>query len=253
MTKETKRWWEETSAWYQAECKIPIAVHYGPGSPNEDKLRLLGSVKGKHILEIGCGGAQCSIAFAKMGAKVSAIDISTEQLKFAKKLADKNRVKIVFYQGDIRNLKQIRPGSQDVVFSAFALLYVDDLLKCFKEVRRVLKKSGLFVFSVDHPFHRILDSKKLKLKNSYFDTGKYVDAGVRADGSPYKFVTYYHTVSDLYNTLKKAGFEVESIIEPDSRKRYKTDPWYGLWDYTPRLLKLIPPTIIFKCIARSVR
>ncbi|MCX6770705.1 MAG: class I SAM-dependent methyltransferase [Candidatus Micrarchaeota archaeon] len=253
MTKETKKWWEETSAWYQAECKIPIGVHYGPGSPDEDKLKLMGSVKGKKVLEIGCGGAQCSISFAKMGAKVSAIDISTEQLKFAKKLAEKNRVKIGFYQGDIRKLKQIRSNSQDVVFSAFALLYVDDLLKCFKEVRRVLKKGGLFVFSVDHPFHRTLDSKKLKLKNSYFDTGKYVDAGVRPDGSSYKFVMYYHTVSGLYNTLKKADFEIEAILEPDSRKRHKMDPWYGLWDYSPRLLKLIPSTIIFKCKPRSGR
>ena len=76
MTKETKKWWEQVSEWYQKESKIPISIHYGPGSPNEDKLKLLGNLKGKDILEIGCGGAQCGIAMAKKGAKVTGIDIS---------------------------------------------------------------------------------------------------------------------------------------------------------------------------------
>lgn len=242
MTKETKEWWERGAKGYQKECKIPIDVHYGPGSPNEKHLKLIGKVKGKHILEIGCGGAQCSIAFAKQRAIVKAMDISFEQLKFAKKLAKKNEVKIDFYQGDIKNLKPIKSNSQDIVFSAFALLYVDNLLKCFKEVRRVLKRNGLFVFSLDHPFYRTIDPKTLKMRESYFRTGKICGKD--------KFVTYNHTISELYNTLIKAGFFVEKIIEPDSRKKYPYDPWRGLWDYTPKLLKNVPSTIIFKAIKR---
>jgi len=42
---------------------------------------------------------------AKKGAKVTGIDISEEQLKFAKRLAEKNRVKIKFIQRDIRKLQ----------------------------------------------------------------------------------------------------------------------------------------------------
>lgn len=239
-TKEVKKWWEKASKGYQKECKIPVDVHYGPGSPNEKHLKLLGNLKGKHVLEIGCGGAQCSIAFAKQGAKVKAMDISSEQLKFAKALAEKHKVKIDFYQGDIKNLKPIKSNSQDIVFSAFALHYVDNLLACFKEVKRVLKKNGLFVFSLDHPFFRTINPKTLKMRESYFKTGKITEKS--------GFVMYNHTVSELYNTLIKAGVVVEKIIEPDSRKRYPYDPWYGLWDlYTPKALKMIGPTIIFKC------
>jgi len=237
MTKETKQWWEQTSKYYQKQCKIPIDVHYGPSSPNEKSLKLLGNVRGKHILEIGCGGAQCSIAFAKQGAIVKAIDISSKQLKFAKELAKKNKVKIELYQGDIKSLKVIKSNSQDIVFSAFALQYVDNLLKCFKEVKRVLKKKGLFVFGLDHPMFRTMNSKTLKIKESYFKTGKeYLG----------KFVTYNHTISEIYNKLVGVGFFVEKMIEPDSRKKYSYDPWYGLWDYKPKLLKMFPPTIIFK-------
>ena len=245
MAQETKKWWESASANYQRESNIPIDIHYGPGSPNEKELNLIGNVKGKRVLEIGCGGAQCSIAFAKQGAKVTGIDISEEQLKFAKALSEKNKVKIKFYQGDIKRLPQINSRSQDIVFSAFALQYVDDLLSCFKEVYRVLKKKGLFVFSLDHPFFRTVDSKTLELKESYFKTGKWTKTF--SDPSK-KFVIYNHTISELYNAVVKTGFLVNRIIEPDSRKHYSYDPWHNLWDYTPELLKMVPPTIIFRCV-----
>jgi len=95
MTKETKKWWEGTSKDYQEKCKIPIDIHYGPGSSNEKHLKLLGNLKGKKVLEIGCGGAQCGIAMAKKRAKVTGIDISEEMIKIAK-----NKVK-----GDVHFLR----------------------------------------------------------------------------------------------------------------------------------------------------
>ena len=247
MPNETKKWWESASADYQKESNIPIDIYYGPSSPNEENLKLIGSVKNKSVLEIGCGGAQCSIAFAKKGAKVTGIDISEEQLKFARELSKKNKVQIKFYQGDIKKLPQIKSRSQDIVFSAFALHYVDDLLSCFKEVNRVLKMKGLFVFSLDHPMYRTIDSKSLKLKDSYFNVGK--ETFTFSDPTK-KFICYKHTIGKIYDVLMKANFLVERIIEPDSRKHYPYDPWYNLWDYKPKLLKMVPPTIIFKCIKK---
>jgi hypothetical protein len=47
--------------------------------------------------------------------------------------------------------------------------------------------------------------------------------------------------------LVEAGFVVERMLEPDSRQRYPYDPWYGMWDYTPELMRKLPPTVIFKC------
>ena len=244
MTNDIKEWWEKEAKSYQELCKIPIDIHYGPGSPNEKHLKLLGNIKDKKILEIGCGGAQCSIVFAKKGAKVTAIDIAEEQLRFAKSLAEKNKVNIEFYQGDAKNLGHIKSSSHDIVFSAFTFQFIDDLPKCFNEAKRVLKKKGLFVFSLCHPFYRVVDPKTLKLQDSYFNTGKCVDNNT---GSA--FISYNHTISELHNALIESGFFVEQMLEPDSRKRYKDDPWYGLWDYyVPELMDKMPPTIIFKAI-----
>jgi 2-polyprenyl-3-methyl-5-hydroxy-6-metoxy-1,4-benzoquinol methylase len=235
MTKGIKKWWEHSSKTYQKESKIPIDIHYGPGSPNEKVLRLLGNLKGKKILEIGCGGAQCGIAMAKQGAKVTGIDISKEQLKFATNLAEKNKVKIKFYQGDIKNLKQIKSNSH----------YVGDLKKCFKEVYRVLKKKGVFVFSTPHPFYNTIDYKTLKVKRSYFNSGKFEE--VYSDKTK-KFIAYNHTFSDIINAVVSSGLRIEKIIEPDSRKKHKGDPWHGLWDFKKKMMSYFPPTIIFKSI-----
>jgi len=101
----------------------------------------------------------------------------------------------------------------------------------------------MFVFSLPHPFSIIIDSDTLKLKKSYFNTGKLTM--VWSDKTK-KFVMYTRTISDLANILIDSGFVIEKLLEPDSRKRYPYDSFYGLWDYTPKLLKMIPPTIIFK-------
>lgn len=238
MIKEAKAWWEKHANAYQKDTNIPIDIHYGPGSPNEDELQLIGNVKNKNVLELGCGGAQCSIALAKKGAIVTAVDVSSVEIEFAKKLANENNVQIKFYERDAADLSPIVDKSQDVVFSACALGYVDDLDGCFKEVYRVLKDDGIFVWSVGHPFYDIIDPKTFQLRESYLDTG------IKIEGD---FANVLRTVSDYFTIATNAGFIVEKMIEPDSRKHYLYDPWYGLWDYSPELLAKIPATLIFKC------
>lgn len=242
MSEEAKRWWEANGRAYQDECRIPVDVQYGSGSPNEKDLGLIGSVAGKRVLEIGCGGAQCSIAFAKQGAIVTAVDFAASELEYARELAARNNVSIKFYQLNIENLSPIADESQDIVFSACALPYVDDLLSCFREVRRVLQEEGLFVFSQGHPVFDLANPETLVLEKSYFETGKII----LGEDSDVPFANNHRTVSDIFNLLIDAGFIVERIIEPDSRKKYPSDAWYGKWNNTPELLQKLPATIIFK-------
>lgn len=241
--KEVKEYWDQNSKYYQEDSSIKIGIHYGPGAPFEDKLNLLGNLRGKKVVEIGCGGAQCGIAMAKKGAIVTGIDQSEEQLKFAKNLADKNKTKIQFIKGSFQDLKKLKSNTYDIAFSAFAFQYSPNLLKLFNQIYRILKKGGIFVYSLDHPFFSIINPKTLKIKKSYFETGKYIEKMEKGAD----FVGYNHTISELFNPLVETGFFVEKIIEPDSRKKYKGDPWYGLWNiYLPKLINKIPPTIIFK-------
>lgn len=249
MTKEIEEYWNAASKWYQESSKIKTkSAHYGPYAPNENKLRLLGNIRGKKILEIGCGGGQCSIAFAKQGAKCTGLDLSKEQLKHAEKLAKKNKVFVKFIKHDIQTLKGFKSNIYDIAFSAFALQYVPDLTKCFKEVSRVLKKGGLFVFSFGHPFYLSISPKTFKVEKSYNKTGKIEEMEIWSDGSKHKFVEYKRKIGEIFDSLLKAGFSIERIIEPFDKKTegaWKTEEaWKEV--YPKKLVEMVCPTIIFK-------
>ncbi len=245
MTSDTKDWWESYSEAYQDDCQIPVDIHYGPSSPNEDELNLLGDLKGRDVLEIGCGGAQCSVAFALRGARVTGLDLSAEQLNFAKALAVRHDVEIELVQHDMGDLEPIASASKDIVFSAFALQFVEDRTKTFREVRRVLRPGGVFVFSLDHPFFRKVDSETLGLVESYNETGPIIDDR----GTFGQVMIYRDNIAGLHQALVEAGLTVERIIEPDSRIRYSYDPWFGRRDvYFPKILDMVPPTIILKSV-----
>jgi ubiquinone/menaquinone biosynthesis C-methylase UbiE len=142
------------------------------------------------------------------------------------------------------NLEQIASGSQDIVFSSWAMQYVGDLPLCFGEAYRVLKTGGIYVFSFDHPFWRTLDKHNMKVKVNYFDM-----PGQRYS-EPFKkgtFVAYRHTMSEIVNSLVNTGFRIERMEEPDPRDRdgqilTETTPE----SYKREAMKLIPRTVIFK-------
>ncbi len=239
--------WNVLCRVYQKKHKISTSyIHYGPNIPPERKLKILGSLKRKHFLEIGCGGGQCSIAAAKRGAIAIGIDISDEQIKFAEQLAKKNEVNVNFRQGNIENLSEIKSNSQDIVFSAYALQYIKNLKKCFKEVYRVLKKNGIFVFSLNHPFYRVFDDDpNLKVHRSYFDTGYHEFVWLYKGSKLHeKSFEILRKVSGLFNTLVESGFKVEKILEPKPLKKDVIADYSEFYPYS--MLKMVPSTIIFK-------
>ena len=114
--------WNIISKGYQKKIRISLEdVHYGPISPGESELKLLGDVKGKDILEIGCGGGQNTIVLAKWGARSVGLDISEEQVKFARKLAQKNKVSTPFFVGNMEHLTMFKDESFDIVLSSHAI------------------------------------------------------------------------------------------------------------------------------------
>lgn len=76
--------------------------------------------KGKRVLEIGCGIGTDTISFARAGALVTAVDVSNESLKLARKRAEVYQLqeRIAFYQIDAENLSTVVPVEPyDLVYS----------------------------------------------------------------------------------------------------------------------------------------
>jgi ubiquinone/menaquinone biosynthesis C-methylase UbiE len=110
---------------------------------NREIEKFLGDVKGKDILEIGCGFGEASVYLAMKGARVTASDISKIMVNFVKRLAKYNKVEMEVCQASAEKLP-FKDNSFDVVYAANVLHHVD-ILATIMEVKRVLKKGGKFV------------------------------------------------------------------------------------------------------------
>ena len=229
--------WDRHSAAYQAGAQLPTDVaHYGPDIGTEVEFRLCGDVKGKRVLELGCGGAQCSIAFAKQGATAIGVDFSAEQLAFARRLCEREEVKVELRQGDVADLAFLRADSIDLVFSAYTLGYVEDLNRVFRQVHRVLKVGAPLVFSLPHPAYDMIDDddpeQPLLIRRSYFD-----HSPIDYQWNGITFTDYRHTISDLYMSLVRASYRVDTILEPEpSAAGPRSELWRGRSSYVPRTL-----------------
>jgi len=212
--------WDTVAEHYAERYRISMdEVHYGPLCPGESLLGLLGNLDCKKVLDLGCGAGQNAIALAKMGASVLGIDFSTRQIKIAEALAEKEGQYLNFVRGDISNISKLKSSSFDLVLSACAIAFVENISATFSGAYRVLKRGGRFILSDMHPLQYILDESGsgVKFNNRYPFEPILVrwrwDFENLKKNPPFKH--YVRSVSDYHNALVQAGFNVSRIIEPE--------------------------------------
>jgi SAM-dependent methyltransferase len=149
----TQTLWDLVSTQYQQNHHLPThTVSYGPWSPDESQLNLLGNVAQQSVLDLGCGGGQNCIALAQQGASVIGIDISNAQLTYARVLAEDNKSNVEFLHGGFDILTQLAENSFDLILSVYVLPYLDQVALYLHECYRLLQRGGRMIFSFDHPF-----------------------------------------------------------------------------------------------------
>ena len=103
-------------------------------------LPLLGDIAHKKILDVGAGTGRLSVELQKLGAEVTALDVSEEMLGELKR-KNKNIETVV---GDAEKL-QFENETFDIVVAAFLIVHLKDPTRFFDEVYRVLKNGGKFL------------------------------------------------------------------------------------------------------------
>ncbi len=104
----------------------------------------MGDVKGKRVLDLGCGHGMASVVLARQGARVVACDLSLEYVKEARTRAQANEVSIDFLRADGEFLP-LADQSFDAVWGN-AVLHHLDLDVAGREIHRVLRPGGIAVF-----------------------------------------------------------------------------------------------------------
>lgn len=237
MSSDNAAAWDRAAAAYQEAAQLPVDVaHYGPDLGTEADFRLLGDLKGKRVLELGCGGGQNSVAFAKQGAIAIGVDLSAEMLAFARRLADREDVRVELRQGDMADLAFVRADSVDLVFSASAFGFVEDLNRVFRQVHRVLRTGAPLVFSLPHPAYHLVDGghaeEPLVVRRSYFDHEPVV---YERHGATFR--EYHHTIAELHTALVRSSYLVDTLLEPPpTPSGRRSESWQEAARYVPRTL-----------------
>lgn len=111
---------------------------------NHYVLEQLGELKGKRILELGCGAGEGGVYFALQGADVVATDISSGMVKVVDQVAEKHGVKVEAKRMTAEVIDYPN-ASFDIVYGNGVLHHVD-FRKAVQEAARVLKPGGKAVF-----------------------------------------------------------------------------------------------------------
>lgn len=179
-------------------------------------LSLLPPVKGKRVLDAGCGPGVYAEWLAEHGAEVVAFDVSKKMIQLAK---ERLGTKATILQADLdQPLDFLADFSFDIVLSALALDYIRDWDKVFREFYRVLRQPGHLVFSVSHPFAEFM----LHGTGNYFKT-ELVDYEWTGFGIPVRMPYYRRPLGALINQLLEAGFVLERILEPTPTEQFKQE------------------------------
>jgi SAM-dependent methyltransferase len=106
-------------------------------------LGQMGDLKGKRVLDIGCGLGESSVYLALQGAEVTALDVSPGMVRTTCDLGAAWGVAIDGRVSPAENLA-VESGLFDMVYVANTIHHVQDRARLFSEIGRVLKPGGSF-------------------------------------------------------------------------------------------------------------
>jgi SAM-dependent methyltransferase len=238
-------WWDGQARDYYAEHGAFLGdadFVWGPENLREGTAHLLGDVRGRRVLEVGCGAAQCSRWLRQQGARPIAFDLSAGQLAQGQALNRRTGIDVPLVQADAQQLP-FADASFDVVCSAYgAVPFVADSAAVMREVARVLRPGGRWVFSTTHPFRWcFLDDPGpagLVVESSYFDRRAYVE---QDDAGNATYVEHHRTFGDRVRDIVAAGLTLVDVVEPEWPEDH--DEAWAQW--SPLRGRLMPGTAIF--------
>ena len=120
--------------------------------PDAYLIATLGDLRGKALLEIGCGIGTNTIAFARAGAFVTALDISSEMVAVARERAAREGLseRVLTIHSSVEEM-DFPEGSFDVVYGHSVLHHLE-LSSAIPRIARALRPGGIasFLDPLDH-------------------------------------------------------------------------------------------------------
>jgi 2-polyprenyl-3-methyl-5-hydroxy-6-metoxy-1,4-benzoquinol methylase len=205
----------------------------GKSSLKDIELPLLGDVNGKSLLHLQCHFGQDTLSLARMGAKVTGVDLSDKAIDTANELAAQIDPSARFICSDIYELPNVHNEQYDIVFTSYGTIgWLPDIKRWAGVVSKFLKPGGQFIFAEFHPAVWMFDNDFTYVQYSYFNTEAIVEneEGTYADkAAPIALtsVGWNHALAEVVQALINEGLTIEVLNEYD----------YSPWHFTGKTVK----------------
>jgi 2-polyprenyl-3-methyl-5-hydroxy-6-metoxy-1,4-benzoquinol methylase len=208
--------YDEIAAWYDASVEAPGSL---AAQVADQVVWLCGEVAKHRLCDLACGQGVVARRLARRGALVTAIDLSERLLEIARGYEQAEPLGVDYQRTDAQTLLGIEEASFDGVTCSLALMDIPDMAAVFRSVRRVLRPSAWFVFSITHPCFQMprLPQAEGSGDGEIPATGAYFREGFWRSDYPHgvrgRVGAYHRTLGAYLNGLIGAGLVLEQIIE----------------------------------------
>lgn len=225
----TRQYFDEVEARkYFVEPHIPLFAEF-------EKWR------GKKVLEIGCGIGSDTINFARAGAQVTAVDLSTESLALAKKRAEVFGLNnITFYQANAEQLSDYVPVERyDLVYSFGVIHHTPHPERVIDQIHEYMDKDSIFKIMVYYRTSWKVFWMRLKYGKKKGETldeliARYSEAET---GCPVTYSYTGETIKEFLNGFEVIDTKIDHIF-PYSIPEYRNYQFKKVWyfRYLPQAL-----------------
>ena len=132
------RWWDTNSDFKPLHDINPLRLDYIDG---------LAGLRGKHVLDVGCGGGILAESMAQRGAQVTGIDLADKALKVAQLHVLESGNQVEYRNVSAENYAREQPGQFDVVTCMELLEHVPDPASTVAACAALVKPGGHVFFS----------------------------------------------------------------------------------------------------------
>jgi SAM-dependent methyltransferase len=228
--REVGRYWNESADAWTALARAGYDV-YRDHLNTPAFFATLPAVDGLAGLDIGCGEGHNTRLVAGRGARMTAIDVAEEFVRYAVRPNDGAPAGAAFAVASAVELP-FRDATFDFAVAFMSLMDIPETDRVFAEAHRVLKPGGFLQFSIEHPCFTTPHRRNLRDARGVtyaIEVGDYfrpregeVEEWLFSAAPPeakrglrrFKIPRFRRTLADWLNLLVETGFVLERVEEP---------------------------------------
>ena len=200
---------------------------------NPEFLPFIGDVRGRQVLDAGCGEGYNTRMLARQGARMTGVDLSDRMIALAEEEERRAPLGIRYVNTSYAELGMFDEAAFDTVVSFMALMDGPRFDLAMKECGRVLRPGGTLAFSLMHPCFITKGSRWIRdehgekvswVVSRYFDPAHWVErwrfTDAPADAPQFAVPRFDRTLSEYLNAVMDAGFTLRKLSEPRPSLEY---------------------------------